>query len=228
MASNIYTAKMKTVTDTTTSMSSKSKTIKPKKISTNKSNNSKPSSSSQKKSVNKKETDVNKKLTDNDENEENTSSIKKVLDALKTTVTIDPKGKTPSGLDVEDKAKESEKSSVTVKNDKGEIDFIFWTSNKPTEDDVINYLIKSYEKSNNIKDKTVFSKVFGFECVSEERLNSAFDGYKKMLSIFSQMFTEDEIESLKTGNIAEPKEEKPKEEEPKENPDQEEENNEEK
>lgn len=227
MASNIYTAKMKTVTDTSTSMSSKSKTIKTKKASSPK---PKTSTSSQKKSINKKEIDVNKKLTDNDENEENTSTIKKVLDSLKTTVTIDSKGKTPSGLDVEDKAKESEKSSVTVKNDKGEIDFIFWSANKPTEDDVINYLVKSYEKSNNIKDKNVFAKSFGFEGVSEERLNSAFDGYKKMIGIFSQMFTEDEIESLKTGNIAEPKEEKIKEEEPKEkeNPDQEEENNKEK
>lgn len=215
MASNIYTAKMKTVTDTSTT-SSKPKTMTPKKVTTSKSKTTKLSSSTSVKKTTKTET---KKITDNDENKEETSKIKNVLDELKTTVSIESMGKTPSGLDSEDSAKEAEKSNVKVKNDKGEIDFIFWTSNKPTEDDVINYLVKSYEKSNNIKDSTSFAKTFGFESVSEERVNSAFSGYKKMIGIFSKMFTEDDIEGLKTGNLKKPEErEEQKDNEEKENP----------
>ena len=215
MASNIYTAKMKTVTDTSTT-SSKPKTMTPKKVTTSKSKTTKLSSSTSVKKTTKTET---KKITDNDENKEETSKIKNVLDELKTTVSIESMGKTPSGLDSEDSAKEAEKSNVKVKNDKGEIDFIFWTSNKPTEDDVINYLVKSYEKSNNIKDSTSFAKTFGFESVSQERVNSAFSGYKKMIGIFSKMFTEDDIEGLKTGNLKKPEErEEPKDNEEKENP----------
>lgn len=218
MASNIYTAKMKTVTDTSTT-SSKPKTMTPKKVTTSKSKTTKLSSSTSVKKTTKTET---KKITDNDENKEETSKIKNVLDELKTTVSIESMGKTPSGLDSEDSAKEAEKSNVKVKNDKGEIDFIFWTSNKPTEDDVINYLIKSYEKSNNIKDSTSFAKTFGFESVSEERVNSAFSGYKKMIGIFSKMFTEDDIEGLKTGNLKKPEErEESKDNEGKENPNEE-------
>lgn len=215
MASNIYTAKMKTVTDTSTT-SSKPKTMTPKKVTTSKSKTTKLLSSTSVKKTTKTET---KKITDNDENKEETSKIKNVLDDLKTTVSIESMGKTPSGLDSEDSAKEAEKSNVKVKNDKGEIDFIFWTLNKPTEDDVINYLVKSYEKSNNIKDSTSFAKTFGFESVSEERINSAFSGYKKMIGIFSKMFTEDDIEGLKTGNLKKPeKREEPKDNEEKENP----------
>ena len=210
MASNIYTAKMKTVTDTSTT-SSKPKTMTPKKVTTSKSKTTKLSSSTSVKKTTKTET---KKITDNDENKEETSKIKNVLDELKTTVSIESMGKTPSGLDSEDSAKESEKSNVKVKNDKGEIDFIFWSSNKPTEDDVINYLVKSFEKSNNIKDSTSFAKTFGFESVSDERVNSAFNGYKKMIGIFSKMFTEDEIERLKRGNLKKPEEkEEPKDKE---------------
>ena len=201
MASNIYTAKMKTVTDTSTT-SSKPKIMTPKKVTTTKSKTSKISSSTPVKKASKSE---NKKITDNDdENKNEPSKIKTILDELKTTVSIESMGKTPSGLDSEDSAKEAEKSNVKVKNDKGEIDFIFWTSNKPTEDDVINYLVKSFEKSNNIKDLTSFTKTFGFESVSEERANSAFNGYKKMIGIFSKMFTEDEIEGLKTGILRKP------------------------
>ena len=203
MASNIYTAKMKTVTDTSTT-SSKPKTMTPKKVTTSKQKTSKTSSSAPVKKTSKTE---NKKITDNDdENKKETSKIKTFLDELKTTVSIESMGKTPSGLDPEDSAKESEKSNVKVKNDKGEIDFIFWTSNKPTEDDVINYLVNSFEKSNNIKDSTSFAKTFGFESVSDERVNSAFNGYKKMIGIFSKMFTEDEIERLKSGNLKKPEE----------------------
>ena len=201
MASNIYTAKMKTVTDTSTT-SSKPKIMTPKKVTTTKSKTSKISSSTPVKKASKSE---NKKITDNDdENKNEPSKIKTILDELKTTVSIESMGKTPSGLDSEDSAKEAEKSNVKVKNDKGEIDFIFWTSNKPTEDDVINYLVKSFEKSNNIKDLTSFTKTFGFESVSEERANSAFNGYKKMIGIFSKMFTKDEIEGLKTGILRKP------------------------
>ena len=193
MASNIYTAKMKTVTDTSTT-SSKPKTMTPKKVTTSKTKTSKTSSSAP---VKKTEKSENKKITDNDdENKNETSKIKTVLDKLKTTVSIESMGKTPSGLDPEDSAKEYEKSNVKVKNDKGEIDFIFWSPNKPTEDDVINYLVKSFEKSNNIKDSTSFAKTFGFESVSEERVNLAFNGYKKMIGIFSKMFSEDEITEL--------------------------------
>lgn len=211
MASNIYTAKMKTVTDTSTT-SSKPKTMTPKKVTTSKTKTSKTSSSAPVKKTIKTE---NNKITDNDdENKKETSKIKTVLDELKTTVSIESIGKTPSGLDPEDSAKEYEKSNVKVKNDKGEIDFIFWTSNKPTEDDVINYLVKSFEKSNNIKDSTSFAKTFGFESVSDERVNSAFSGYKKMIGIFSKMFTEDEIERLKSGNLKKPEEkEEPKDKE---------------
>lgn len=221
MASNIYTAKMKTVTDTSTT-SSKPKIMTPKKVTTTKIKTSKTSSSAPIKKVSKSE---NKKITDNDdENKKEPSKIKTILDELKTTVSIESMGKTPSGLDSEDSAKEAEKSNVKVKNDKGEIDFIFWTSNKPTEDDVINYLVKSFEKSNNIKDSTSFAKTFGFESVSDERVNSAFSGYKKMIGIFSKMFTEDEIEGLKTGNLKKPEEkEEPKDNEDKENPEQDEE-----
>ena len=201
MASNIYTAKMKTVTDTST-ISSKPKIMTPKKVTKTKSKTSKISSSTPVKKASKSE---NKKITDNDdENKNEPSKIKTILDELKTTVSIESMGKTPSGLDSEDSAKEAEKSNVKVKNDKGEIDFIFWTSNKPTEDDVINYLVKSFEKSNNIKDLTSFTKTFGFESVSEERANSAFNGYKKMIGIFSKMFTKDEIEGLKTGILRKP------------------------
>ena len=201
MASNIYTAKMKTVTDTSTT-SSKPKIMTPKKVTTTKSKTSKISSSTPVKKASKSE---NKKITDNDdENKNEPSKIKTILDEIKTTVSIESIGKTQSGLDPEDSAKESEKSNVKVKNDKGEIDFIFWTSNKPTEDDVINYLVKSFEKSNNIKDLTSFTKTFGFESVSEERANSAFNGYKKMIGIFSKMFTKDEIEGLKTGILRKP------------------------
>lgn len=201
MASNIYTSKMKTVTDTSTT-SSKPKIMTPKKVTTTKSKTSKISSSTPVKKASKSE---NKKITDNDdENKNEPSKIKTILDELKTTVSIESMGKTPSGLDSEDSAKEAEKSNVKVKNDKGEIDFIFWTSNKPTEDDVINYLVKSFEKSNNIKDLTSFTKTFGFESVSEERANSAFNGYKKMIGIFSKMFTKDEIEGLKTGILRKP------------------------
>ena len=194
MASNIYTAKMKTVTDTSTT-SSKPKIMTPKKVTTTKTKSSKSSSSAPVKKTSKTE---NKKITDNDddENKKETRKIKTVLDELKTTVSIESMGKTPSGLDPEDSAKEAEKSNVKVKNDKGEIDFIFWTSNKPTEDDVINYLVKSFEKSNNIKDSTSFAKTFGFESVSDERVNSAFNGYKKMIGIFTKMFSEDEISEL--------------------------------
>ena len=210
MASNIYTAKMKTVTDTSTT-SSKPKIMTPKKVTTTKSKTSKISSSTTVKKPSKTE---NKKITDNDDGDnKETSKIKTILDGLKTTVSIESMGKTPSGLDPEDSAKEYEKSNVKVKNDKGEIDFIFWTSNKPTEDDVINYLVKSFEKSNNIKDSTTFAKTFGFESVSDERVNSAFNGYKKMIGIFSKMFTEDEIERLKSGNLKKPEEK----EEPKDN-----------
>lgn len=218
MASNIYTAKMKTVTDTSTS-SSKPKIMTPKKVTTSKTKTSKTSSSAQVKKTSKIE---NKKITDNDDGDKKeTSKIKTLLDGLKTTVSIESMGKTPSGLDPEDSAKEYEKSNVKVKNDKGEIDFIFWTSNKPTEDDVINYLVKSFEKSNNIKDLTSFAKTFGFESVSEERANSAFSGYKKMIGIFSKMFTEDEIEGLKTRKLKKPEEkEEPKDNEDKENPEQ--------
>ena len=212
MASNIYTAKMKTVTDTSTT-SSKPKIMSQKKVTTTKTKTSKISSSTPVKKASKSE---NKKITDNDdENKKEPSKIKTILDELKTTVSIESMGKIPSGLDSEDSAKEAEKSNVKVKNDKGEIDFIFWTSNKPTEDDVINYLVKSFEKSNNIKDSTSFAKTFGFESVSDERVNSAFSGYKKMIGIFSKMFTEDEIEGLKTGNLKKPEE--------KENPEQDEE-----
>ena len=201
MASNIYTAKMKTVTDTSTT-SSKPKIMTPKKVTTTKSKTSKISSSTPVKKASKSE---NKKITDNDdENKNEPSKIKTILDEIKTTVSIESIGKTQSGLDPEDSAKEYEKSNVKVKNDKGEIDFIFWTSNKPTEDDVINYLVKSFEKSNNIKDLTSFTKTFGFESVSEERANSAFNGYKKMIGIFSKMFTKDEIEGLKTGILRKP------------------------
>lgn len=226
MASNIYTAKMKTVTDTSTT-SSKPKIMTPKKVTTTKIKTSKTSSSAPIKKVSKSE---NKKITDNDdENKKEPSKIKTILDELKTTVSIESMGKTPSGLDSEDSAKEAEKSNVKVKNDKGEIDFIFWTSNKPTEDDVINYLVKSFEKSNNIKDSTSFAKTFGFESVSEERANSAFNGYKKMIGIFSKMFTEDEIEGLKTGNLKKSKEkEEPKDNEDKENSKEEPEDQEEK
>ena len=214
MASNIYTAKMKTVTDTSTT-SSKPKIMTPKKVTTTKSKTSKISSSTTVKKPSKTE---NKKITDNDDGDnKETSKIKTILDGLKTTVSIESMGKTPSGLDPEDSAKEYEKSNVKVKNNKGEIDFIFWTSNKPTEDDVINYLVKSFEKSNNIKDSTSFAKTFGFESVSDERVNSAFNGYKKMIGIFSKMFTEDEIERLKRGNLKKPEEK----EEPKENKKQE-------
>ena len=211
MASNIYTAKMKTVTDTSTT-SSKPKIMTPKKVTTTKSKTSKISSSTTVKKPSKTE---NKKITDNDDGDnKETSKIKTILDGLKTTVSIESMGKTPSGLDPEDSAKEYEKSNVKVKNDKGEIDFIFWTSNKPTEDDVINYLVKSFEKSNNIKDSTSFAKTFGFESVSDERVNSAFSGYKKMIGIFSKMFTEDEIERLKRGNLKKPEEkEEPKDKE---------------
>ena len=211
MASNIYTAKMKTVTDTSTT-SSKPKIMTPKKVTTTKSKTSKISSSTTVKKPSKTE---NKKITDNDDGDnKETSKIKTILDGLKTTVSIESMGKTPSGLDPEDSAKEYEKSNVKVKNDKGEIDFIFWTSNKPTEDDVINYLVKSFEKSNNIKDSTSFAKTFGFESVSDERVNSAFNGYKKMIGIFSKMFTEDEIERLKRGNLKKPEEkEEPKDKE---------------
>ena len=211
MASNIYTAKMKTVTDTSTT-SSKPKIMTPKKVTTTKSKTSKISSSTTVKKPSKTE---NKKITDNDDGDnKETSKIKTILDGLKTTVSIESMGKTPSGLDPEDSAKEYEKSNVKVKNDKGEIDFIFWTSNKPTEDDVINYLVKSFEKSNNIKDSTTFAKTFGFESVSDERVNSAFNGYKKMIGIFSKMFTEDEIERLKRGNLKKPEEkEEPKDKE---------------
>ena len=216
MASNIYTAKMKTVTDTSTT-SSKPKIMTPKKVTTSKQKTSKSSSSAPVKKTSKTE---NKKITDNDdENKKETSKIKTLLDELKTTVSIESIGKTPSGLDPEDSAKEYEKSNVKVKNDKGEIDFIFWTSNKPTEDDVINYLVNSFEKSNNIKDSTSFAKTFGFESVSEERANSAFNGYKKMIGIFSKMFTKDEIERLKSGNLKKPEErEESKDNEEKENP----------
>ena len=193
MASNIYTAKMKTVTDTSTT-SSKPKIMTPKKVTTSKTKTSKSSSSAP---VRKTSETENKKITDkDDENKNDTSKIKNILDELKTTVSIESMGKTPSGLDPEDSAKEAEKSNVKVKNDKGEIDFIFWTSNKPTEDDVINYLVKSFEKSNNIKDSTSFAKTFGFESVSDERVNSAFNGYKKMIGIFTKMFSEDEISEL--------------------------------
>ena len=226
MASNIYTAKMKTVTDTSTT-SSKPKIMTPKKVTTTKSKTSKISSSTTVKKPSKTE---NKKITDNDDGDnKETSKIKTILDGLKTTVSIESMGKTPSGLDPEDSAKEYEKSNVKVKNDKGEIDFIFWTSNKPTEDDVINYLVKSFEKSNNIKDSTTFAKTFGFESVSDERVNSAFNGYKKMIGIFSKMFTEDEIEGLKTGNLKKPEEkEESKDKEDKENPKTEPEDQEEK
>ena len=175
----------------------------PKKVTTTKTKTSKSSSSAPVKKTSKTE---NKKITDNDddENKKEPSKIKTLLGELKTTVSIESMGKTPSGLDPEDSAKEYEKSNVKVKNDKGEIDFIFWTSNKPTEDDVINYLVKSFEKSNNIKDLTSFTKTFGFESVSEERANSAFNGYKKMIGIFSKMFTKDEIEGLKTGILRKP------------------------
>ena len=219
MASNIYTAKMKTVTDTSTT-SSKPKIMTPKKVTTTKSKTSKISSSTTVKKPSKTE---NKKITDNDDGDnKETSKIKTILDGLKTTVSIESMGKTPSGLDPEDSAKEYEKSNVKVKNDKGEIDFIFWTSNKPTEDDVINYLVKSFEKSNNIKDSTTFAKTFGFESVSDERVNSAFNGYKKMIGIFSKMFTEDEIERLKRGNLKKPEEkEEPKENKKQENHDEE-------
>ncbi len=201
MASNIYTSKMKTVTDTSTT-SSKPKIMTPKKVTTSKTKSMKSSSSTPVKKASKSE---NKKITDNDdENKKEPSKIKTILDELKTTVSIELMGKIPSGLDSEDSAKEAEKSNVKVKNDKGEIDFIFWTSNKPTEDDVINYLVKSFEKSNNIKDLTSFTKTFGFESVSEERANSAFNGYKKMIGIFSKMFTKDEIEGLKTGILRKP------------------------
>ena len=215
MASNIYTAKMKTVTDTSTT-SSKPKIMTPKKVTTSKTKTSNTSSSAPVKKTSKSE---NKKITDNDENKKEPSKIKTLLDDLKTTVSIESMGKTPSGLDPEDSAKEYEKSNVKVKNDKGEIDFIFWTSNKPTEDDVINYLVNSFEKSNNIKDSTSFAKTFGFESVSEERANSAFNGYKKMIGIFSKMFTKDEIERLKSGNLKKPEErEESKDNEEKENP----------
>ena len=216
MASNIYTAKMKTVTDTSTT-SSKPKIMTSKKVTTTKTKTSKSSSSAPVKKTSKTE---NKKITDNDDGDKKeTSKIKTLLDELKTTVSIESMGKTPSGLDPEDSAKEYEKSNVKVKNDKGEIDFIFWTSNKPTEDDVINYLVNSFEKSNNIKDSTSFAKTFGFESVSDERVNSAFNGYKKMIGIFSKMFTEDEIERLKSGNLKKPEErEESKDNEEKENP----------
>ena len=219
MASNIYTSKMKTVTDTSTT-SSKPKIMTPKKVTTTKSKTSKISSSTTVKKPSKTE---NKKITDNDDGDnKETSKIKTILDGLKTTVSIESMGKTPSGLDPEDSAKEYEKSNVKVKNDKGEIDFIFWSSNKPTEDDVINYLVKSFEKSNNIKDSTSFAKTFGFESVSDERVNSAFNGYKKMIGIFSKMFTEDEIERLKRGNLKKPEEkEEPKENKKQENHDEE-------
>ena len=131
------------------------------------------------------------------------SSLEDMMSKTGTEITVQKQGTEPSPIFGPNDTKPHDKWKVTLRNENGSIDFIFWSSLAETRDGIApdrNEMIASIAQDcaeyGNSMSLDEFRTRFGYEDSDVEIAQKSYDGFRKLVEDAMRMFPEGEYDEL--------------------------------